>query len=1090
LDNKNNSTDYFFLQNGGNSAEIIRNIDWSLNPLGSPENWSNNLKNTLSTILSSKFPMFLWWGEELIQFYNDSYRPSLGNEGKHPKAMGQNAAECWPEIWHFIYPLITKILTTGESVWYDDLLLPIFRNGQLEDVYWTFSYSPVRDDDHKIKGVLVVCSETTEKVNYSRKIEESRNELEFAINAAEFGTFDLNPHTNRFSANERLKNWIGLNGEDEILLSSAIEVIAATDKARVQESITNALQYESGGKFDIEYAIINPHTKTKITVHAIGKVWFDINKTAYRFNGTVQDVTAYKKASEELIKSRQLTDLTIKSMGLGLFSVDLNENKMEYSPELSKIMTGVVKHNLTRKDFLKHIHPDDLWLRNNAVNKGIVSGAFYYTPRVIWDDGSIRRIAISASRMIDAKGNPTAFSGTVADITEQERNRIALEQAESRLEQSKREAANLFQNVTDSSPTGLWLSNKEGTLTFFNKTLVDFTGIPAAELLKGSWVTAIIAEDRKNAIQTYTEAIQKKGHYDVLFRARKETGEVIWCRAAGDPYNDENGNYAGYSGFCMDMDEIISGRKALIESQERISLMIEQSPVAICLFTGIEMKIEIANDIMIRYWGKDKSVIGNTLEKGVPELKGQPFLNILNEVYRTGETFRGHAMPAQLKVDGVISTYYFDFTYTPIMDSKGEIYGIMDIAIDVTDQVTASKKLQETSITLAGAIELAKLATWQLDINTNIIFCSARFRHWLGLPDNSPHKDTVFNLIAATHRQKVIQSIDEATKPDASGIYDYEFPIINEITGQIRIIHANAQMIYTKDCIPEYLSGTAQDVTEERQLQEELKFKVKERTAELHAANAELEINNQELQQFAYIASHDLQEPVRKISVFSDMLESTLEKDPAKAKMYLKKITNSTRRMENLIKDVLGFSQLSNTSKKFEPVDLNETLNDILHDFDLTIEQKKAVIIIQSLPVIEAIPLQMSQLFGNLISNALKYSKTDVSPEIKIIGETASLNDKERFNLHKSSDYVKIIVADNGIGFNQSYAEQIFNIFQRLHGKDEFAGTGIGLAMCRKIMQNHNGIITAVSEEGAGTVFTIFIPIIQDKKTEVFENNL
>lgn len=1081
LDNKNSSTDYYFIQNGGNSAEIIRSIDWSLNPLGVPENWPDNLKNTLSTLLSAKFPMFLFWGDDLIQFYNDSYRPSLGNEGKHPKAMGQKAIECWPEIWDFIYPIITKVLTTGESTWYEDLLLPIFRNGQLENVYWTFSYSPVHDNNRKITGVLVVCTETTEKVNYSRKIEESKNELEFAINAAELGTFDLNPLTNRFSANERLRNWLGILEEDEIQLNTAINVIADTDRVRVAEAINTALQYESGGKYNIDFSIINPNTKTKIIVHAIGKAWFDDNKTAYRLNGTVQDITASKKANEDLLKSRQLTDLTIKTMGLGLFNTDLSENSVDYSPALSKIITGTVKYNFSREDFLKYIHPDDLSLRTESIEKGLETGAFYYTPRVIWDDGSIHRIAISATRIIDDEGKPAAFSGTVADITEQERNRIALELAESRLEQTKREAANLFQNVTDSSPTGLWLSDKEGTLTYFNKTLVEFTGISSTDLLNGAWSSVIIEEDKKNAIVTYVEAIERRGHYDVLFRAKKGTGEIIWCRAAGDPFNDENGNYAGYSGFCMDMDEIISGRKALIESQERISLMIEHSPVAICLFTGVEMKIEIANDIMIRYWGRDKSVIGQSLEICIPELKGQPYLNILNQVYITGETYRGQAIPVQLKVNGALNTYYFDFAYTPIRDSKGEIGSIMAIVIDITDQVIASKKLEEARIALAGAIELAELATWKLDINTNIIFCSTRFSHWLGLPDHSPHKDTVFHLIAETHRQKVIDSIGEITKPGSSGYYESEFPIINDISGQIRIIRANAQVIYSKNGVPESLSGTAQDVTEERELQEELKFKVKERTAELHSANAELEINNQELQQFAYIASHDLQEPVRKITVFTEMLENCLEKDPAKARIYVKKITDSTKRMENLIKDVLGFSQLSNPSRNFEPVDLNDTVHDILNDFDLIIEQKNAVITIETLPVIEAIPLQMSQLFGNIISNALKYSKAAISPKIDIRGDIVSLSEKKEFALHKSIDYVKITITDNGIGFNQSYAEQIFNIFQRLHGKDEFAGTGIGLAMCRKIMQNHNGIISASSQEGIGTIFTVFIPVIHHK---------
>jgi PAS domain S-box-containing protein len=1081
LDSKNTTPDYFFLQNGGEAAEIIRNTDWSKTSLGNPDGWPESLKNTLATLLSSKFPMFLWWGDDLIQFYNDSYRPSLGNNGKHPKAMGQKAKECWPEIWYFIYPLITKVLT-GESVWYENLLLPIYRNGAIEDVYWTFSYSPVRDDNRNIKGVLVVCNETTETVNYNRILKQNRDELEFAINAAEFGTFDLNPVTKKFSANSRLKEWFGFRTDDEILLSKATAVISKSDRQRVIDAIDWALQLESGGKFDVEYTIINPHTKVRRIVHALGKAWFDSNGTAYRFNGTIQDITSHKNAAEEILKSRQLTDLTIKSMGLGLFNVDFSDNSIDYSPEFSMLITGKVKNNLKRKDFLKYVHPEDLALRSETVEKGIRSGTFFYTPRVIWDDGSVHRIAVSAAKIINSSGNNTVFSGTVADITEQEQNRLALEQAESRLHHTKREADALFQNVTDSSPTGLWLSDKEGELTYFNKTLIEFTGLTKEELLKGSWSSVIIKEDLKTTIINYLEAIEKRGHFDVLFRARKGNGDIIWCRAAGDPFFDADGNYAGYAGFCMDMDEIISGRRALAESRERISLMIEQSPVAICLFTGSDMKIEIANDIMINYWGKDKSVIGKALEVGVPELKGQPFIDILREVYRSGETYYGRAVPADLDVNGELSTYYFDFTYTPIRDSKGEIYGIMDIAIDITDQVAAAKKLDETRAALAGAIELAELATWKLDLDTDTIICSNRFKHWLGLSDFSLPKEEIFSLIAETHRQKVINSINEALKPESLDFYDYEFPIINKLTGQVRIIHANAQVLYHKDGIPECLSGTAQDVTKERELQEELKFKVKERTEELHAANAELEINNQELKQFAYIASHDLQEPVRKISIFTEMLKNSLKNNPEKADNYIEKIIGSTRRMENLIKDVLGFSQLSSVSKNFEPVNLNIVLRDILVEFDLMIEQKNAVIKVDELPVIQAIPLQMSQLFNNLISNALKYSRTEVFPCIIISSEILSENSRQAIAPDLTDgEYVKITITDNGIGFNQNHAEKIFNIFQRLHGKDEFAGTGIGLAMCRKILQNHNGKITANSMEGIGTSFIIIIPVNQDK---------
>lgn len=1080
LNNEIKHSDFFFLQNGGESAQIIQSIDWSKNSLGIPEKWPENLKNTLSTVLSSKFPMFLWWGEDLIQFYNDSYRPSLGNEGKHPKAMGQKAVDCWPEIWYFIHPLITKVLSTGESIWYDDLLLPIYRNGKLEDVYWTFSYSAIRDDARQIKGVLVVCNETTDKVNYNLKLKQNKDELEFAINAAEFGTFDLNPNTNRFSANKRLKNWFGLKSDDEILLSNAVAAIAEFDRERVNDAIIRALRYESGGKYDIEYTIIDPRTKYQRAVHALGKVWFDENNRAYRFNGTLQDITDQKKAAEELHKSRQLTDLTIKSMGLGLFNVDYADNSIEYSPEFSIIICGNVKSNLNRKDFLKYVHPEDLHLRSDAIQNGIENGTFYYTPRVIWDDGTIHRIAVSASRILNVQGKAAMFSGTVADITEQETSRLALQRAESLLKKTKLEADRLFKNVTDSSPTGLWLSNKEGMLTYFNKTLIDFTGLEYDQLLAGNWTTVIAEDYFKPTKEAYLSAISKRGHFDMLFKARKSNGDLVWCRAAGDPFYDTDGNYGGYAGFCMDIDEIITGRKAVTESQHKVTSMIEQSPVGICLFTGLEMKIEIANDIMIDYWGKDQSVINQPLAEAVPELNGQPFLDILAEVYRSGETYYGHAMPVELELNGELSTYYFEFTYTAIRDYKGEIYGVMDIAIDITDQVMARKKLDETRLALTGAIELAELSTWNLNISDQTITCSDRFKDWLGLENNIAERYIFLDRIVEPYRKKVADALEEISKVSEEHFYDYEFPIVNKITGQLRIVHANGQFIYSKEGLVESLSGTAQDVTKERQLQEELKFKVKERTAELHEANSELEINNRELSQFAYIASHDLQEPIRKISVFTDLLKNNLQKNPEKVDLYINKISSSAKRMENLIKNVLQFSQLADISHKFELVNLNDIIADILNDFELTIEQKKASVNVESLPIIEAIPLQMSQLFGNLISNALKYSKTGIDPKITIAYEVLPELYKKENNLNIGSTFIKITISDNGIGFSQEYAEQIFNIFQRLHGNDKFAGTGIGLAMCRKILQNHKGLISAESQEGVGTIFTLLMPQVQE----------
>src|SRR3954469_10189972 len=163
-------TNQNFLSKGGEMGALTRAKDWSKTAVGPVETWPQSLRTTLGILLNSKFPMFLFWGPEHVCFYNDAYRPSLGNDGKHPAILGQKGADFWPEIWDFIQPLIEQVLTLGEATWHEDQYLPIYRNGKMEDVYWTFSYSPVNDESGKPTGVLVICNETTEKIKIVKKL--------------------------------------------------------------------------------------------------------------------------------------------------------------------------------------------------------------------------------------------------------------------------------------------------------------------------------------------------------------------------------------------------------------------------------------------------------------------------------------------------------------------------------------------------------------------------------------------------------------------------------------------------------------------------------------------------------------------------------------------------------------------------------------------------------------------------------------------------------------------------------------------------------------------------------------------------------
>lgn len=254
-----------------------------------------------------------------------------------------------------------------------------------------------------------------------------------------------------------------------------------------------------------------------------------------------------------------------------------------------------------------------------------------------------------------------------------------------------------------------------------------------------------------------------------------------------------------------------------------------------------------------------------------------------------------------------------------------------------------------------------------------------------------------------------------------------------------------------------------------------LEDKVAERTAQLMQKNEELEGSNAELQQFASVASHDLQEPLRKIITFSTIIKEKHLQNLPEAEMLINKVIASTERMRNLIDDLLNYSRLS-SSISFVCSDLNQVLKETLSDLELSIRESGAAINADHLPHAEVIPGQIRQLFQNILSNSLKFARKDQTPVVNIKAEridSLSLEAKPT----EGGDFLRLTISDNGIGFNPVYAEKIFTIFQRLHGRSEYEGTGIGLAIVKKIVEKHNGLIAAKGKEGEGARFLIVLPL-------------
>lgn len=346
----------------------------------------------------------------------------------------------------------------------------------------------------------------------------------------------------------------------------------------------------------------------------------------------------------------------------------------------------------------------------------------------------------------------------------------------------------------------------------------------------------------------------------------------------------------------------------------------------------------------------------------------------------------------------------------------------------------------------------------------------------------SKSKDIPIIFLSAVNTEKAFISkgyvsggVDYMTKPFDSDILILKVKTLYRLsqqTTQLKVIRQSLEEEIETRKKAEDLLSKSHDL---------LEVKVAERTAELVKLNAALEASNEELQQYAYLASHDLQEPLRKISTFSSIVYDKFIEEKNADAVYLEKVISSANRMRELIQDLLLYSQISEVHE-FETTDLNLSLEETKTDLELLIREKNAVISSDTLPVVESIEGQMRQVFMNLISNALKYAKQDVPPEIHIHAEMV---ERCAFDATPRQDgsFLRLSFADNGIGIDEKYADKMFAIFQRLHGKSKYQGTGIGLAIVKKIIEGHNGIIKANGKEGVGTMITMVFPTKQILET-------
>lgn len=392
------------------------------------------------------------------------------------------------------------------------------------------------------------------------------------------------------------------------------------------------------------------------------------------------------------------------------------------------------------------------------------------------------------------------------------------------------------------------------------------------------------------------------------------------------------------------------------------------------------------------------------------------------------------------------------------------ILAYRQISKDIKRLVIYNKRLLISSRLMAESEIIGKFSTWQWDLDIDKIDYSDNQYRLLGFKPNEfvPEKDTILKFVHPDDKDAVEKSMEGIINNRQLPFIYYKIVLPDN---EIRYFKSTGKLL-TDQQGSKILLGINFDITDEHLL-----------NIELQERNKELEKSNQELASFNHVASHDLQEPLRKIQTFisrvSDADKAVLSDS---AKDYITKIEVSAKRMRVLIDDLLLFSRTNTTKKEFIKSDLNELFENAKSELTEIIDEKKAVIKKSKLPKLEVIPYQVEQLFINLIGNSLKYSQPDVAPEIVIETEKVSSKDYPNLLDQNSKKFYKISFSDNGMGFDPQFKETIFILFQRLHSKTDYPGTGIGLAICKKIVENHKGLITADSTLGQGSVFTVFLP--------------
>ncbi|GAB4094305.1 sensor histidine kinase [Flaviaesturariibacter terrae] len=523
--------------------------------------------------------------------------------------------------------------------------------------------------------------------------------------------------------------------------------------------------------------------------------------------------------------------------------------------------------------------------------------------------------------------------------------------------------------------------------------------------------------------------------------------------------------HGGILSVTRDRTELVQAEQDRRKQEERFRDILDTAADGILVFESIrdsagnivDFKIAHANRRSYEIGALPSTTVGSSLLNLLPHLRGSEQFEWHRHVVETGQPYRFETSFRQ--PDG--SEYgWFIVSLTKLDD--GLVSNFVDVTLSkrnerkIHDQNYLLTRIFESSINGMYAASAVRNPEGRV-IDFRIDMINRAYTQLVGLTEEQTVGKTFLTLFPGARQNGAFDLLVRVV--DQRQAERDEMPYRDEKINAWYDLAASPLE-------PDGILVAFTDITNRKLLQIQLEEKIDE-----------LKRSNQSLEEFAYAASHDLQEPLRKIHFFADRLKATLEPGSERADMFAR-MESATARMRDLIDDLLSYSRLNVVPESFVDLSLSEIVQKVLQDLERSVEESGARIDVDPLPVVRADERQMRQLFQNLLSNALKYRTPERSPVISVRYRICTDKDLETFHLpHESSGYFLVEVTDNGIGFEQQYADKIFQVFQRLHGRREYEGSGVGLAIARKVVINHRGVLTAEGHPGEGATFRVFLPL-------------